>query len=201
MKHFLLRLAWLAIFLCIPVRTAALEAEAAAPLKVQAAFEAQLPLTGMQFDAYRVTDHSDDGTWSLEPRFKAYQSRLETQGGTAVFDALEPGLYLLSGQSVCVNRQIYTPSPLLIVCPAEREAEPELTRSPEKADYSVQIVWDDEKTPQRSRIRFLSRRKRTCRRTKIAAGWRYRRSCCSPQRESFCGNCEKNQKKLDCKPA
>ena len=123
------------------------------------------------------------------------------EGGTAVFDALEPGLYLLSGQSVCVNRQIYTPSPLLIVCPAEREAEPELTRSPEKADYSVQIVWDDEKTPQRSRIRFLSRRKRTCRRTKIAAGWRYRRSCCSPQRESFCGNCEKNQKKLDCKPA
>ena len=81
MKHFLLRLAWLAIFLCIPVRTAALESEAAAPLKVQAVFEAQLPLTGMQFDAYRVTDHSDDGTWSLEPRFKAYQSRLETQGG------------------------------------------------------------------------------------------------------------------------
>ena len=81
MKHFLLRLAWLAIFLCIPVRTAALEAEAAAPLKVQVAFEAQLPLTGMQFDAYRVTDRSDDGTWSLEPRFKAYQSRLETQGG------------------------------------------------------------------------------------------------------------------------
>ena len=81
MKHFLLRLAWLAIFLCIPVRTAALEAEAAAPLKVQAVFEAQITLTGMQFDAYRVTDHSDDGTWSLEPRFKAYQSRLETQGG------------------------------------------------------------------------------------------------------------------------
>lgn len=81
MKHFLLRLAWLAIFLCIPVRTAALEAEAAAPLKVQAVFEAQLLLTGMQFDAYRVTDRSDDGTWSLEPRFKAYQSRLETQGG------------------------------------------------------------------------------------------------------------------------
>ena len=81
MKHFLLRMAWLAIFLCIPVRTAALEAEAAAPLKVQAVFEAQLPLTGMQFDAYRVTDRSDDGTWSLEPRFKAYQSRLETQGG------------------------------------------------------------------------------------------------------------------------
>ena len=81
MKHFLLRLAWLAIFLCVPVRPAALEAEAAAPLKVQAVFEAQLPLTGMQFDAYRVTDRSDDGTWSLEPRFKAYQSRLETQGG------------------------------------------------------------------------------------------------------------------------
>ena len=54
MKHFLLRLAWLAIFLCVPVRTAALEAEAAAPLKVQAVFEAQFPLTGMQFDAYRV---------------------------------------------------------------------------------------------------------------------------------------------------
>lgn len=81
MKHFLLRLAWLAIFLCVPVRTAALEAGAAAPLKVQAVFEAQLPLTGMQFDAYRVADRSDDGTWSLEPRFKAYQSRLETQGG------------------------------------------------------------------------------------------------------------------------
>ena len=116
------------------------------------------------------------------------------EGGTAVFDALEPGLYLLSGQSVCVNRQIYTPSPLLIVCPAEREAEPELTRGPEKADYSVQIVWDDEKTPQRSRICFLSRRKRTCRRTKIAAGWRYRRSCCSPQRELSAETAKKSKK-------
>ena len=47
--------------------------------------------------------------------------------GAAVFDALEPGLYLMSGQSVCVNRQIYTPSPLLIVCPTECEAEMELT--------------------------------------------------------------------------
>ena len=57
-----------------------ISAEARAAI-LQAAFEAQLPLTGMQFDAYRVTDRSDDGTWSLEPRFKAYQSRLETQGG------------------------------------------------------------------------------------------------------------------------
>ena len=182
MKHFLLRLAWLAIFICVLVPTAALAAEPAEPLTVGAVFEDQLPLAGMRFDAYRVADCSDDGTWSLEPRFKAYQSRLETQSGdgeawaaparvlekvalmdeaclpdasaetdesgTAVFDALEPGLYLLSGQSVCVNRQIYTPSPMLIVCPAECAAEPELTRSPEKADYSVQIVWDDEKTPE-----------------------------------------------------
>lgn len=44
MRRFLLRLAWLAIFLCVPVRTAALEAAAEAPLKVQAVFEAQLPL-------------------------------------------------------------------------------------------------------------------------------------------------------------
>jgi len=182
MRRFLLQLAWLAIFLCVPVRTTAPEAEAAAPLKVQAVFEAQFPLTGMQFDAYRVADRSDDGTWSLEPRFKAYQTRLETQSGgteawaalarvlekvalmeeaclpdasaetdedgTAVLDALRPGLYLLSGQSVCVNRQIYTPSPMMIVCPAECAAEPELARSPEKADYSVQIVWGDEKTPE-----------------------------------------------------
>ena len=41
------------------------------------------------------------------------------EDGTAVLDALCPGLYLLSGQSVCVNRQIYTPSPMLIVCPTE----------------------------------------------------------------------------------
>ena len=70
------------------------------------------------------------------------------EDGTAVLDALRPGLYLLSGQSVCVNRQIYTPSPLLIVCPTECEAEMELTCSPEKADYSVQIVWDDTQTPE-----------------------------------------------------
>ena len=121
------------------------------------------------------------------------------EGGTAVFDALEPGLYLLSGQRVCVNRQIYTPSPLLIVCPAEREAEPELTRSPEKADYSVQIVWDDEKMPQRPESLPQSEEENVPENEN--RGWRYRRSCCSPQRESFCGNCEKNQKKLDCKPA
>ena len=70
------------------------------------------------------------------------------ESGAAVFDVLEPGLYLLSGQSVCMNRQIYTPSPMLIAWPAECEAEPELTRSPEMADYSVQIVWDDEKMPE-----------------------------------------------------
>lgn len=70
------------------------------------------------------------------------------ENGAAVFDALEPGLYLLSGQSACMNRQIYTPSPMLIVLPTASEAEPELTRSPELADYSVQIVWDDEKMPE-----------------------------------------------------
>ena len=182
MRRFLLRLAWLAIFLCVPVQTAALAAEPAKPLTVRAVFEGELPLAGMRFNVYRVADRSGGGTWSLEPRFKAYQTRLETQNGgteawaalarvlekvalmeeaclpdasaetdedgTAVLDALRPGLYLLSGQSVCVNRQIYTPSPMLIVCPAECAAEPELTRSPEKADYSVQIVWDDEKTPE-----------------------------------------------------
>ena len=167
MRRFLLRLAWLAIFLCVPVQTAALAAEPAKPLTVQAVFEGQLPLAGMRFNVYRVAGRSGGGTWSLEPRFKAYQTRLETQNGdgeawaalarvlekvtlmeeaclpdvsaetdedgTAVLDALRPGLYLLSGQSVCVNRQIYTPSPMLIVCPAECAAEPELTRSPEKA--------------------------------------------------------------------
>ena len=177
MKKLLFRLAWLAIFICVLVQTAALAAEPAEPFTVQAVFEEQLPLAGMRFDAYRVADRSGDGAWSPEPRFKAYQSRLETQSsdgeawaalgrvlekvalmeeaclpdasaetdesGMAVFDALEPGLYLLSGQSVCVNRQIYTPSPMLLVCPGQSEAEPELTRSPELADYSVQIVWDD----------------------------------------------------------
>ena len=182
MRRFLLRLAWLAIFLCVPVQTAALAAEPAKPLTVQAVFEGELPLAGMRFNVYRVADRSGGGTWSLELRFKAYQTRLETQNGdgeawaalarvlekvalmeeaclpdasaetdadgTAVLDALRPGLYLLSGQSVCVNRQIYTPSPLLIVCPTECEAEMELTCSPEKADYSVQIVWDDTQTPE-----------------------------------------------------
>ena len=182
MRRCLLRPVWLAILICVLVPTAALAAERAEPITVRAVFEGQLPLAGMRFDAYRVADRSSDGTWSLEPRFKAYRSRLETQSGdgnawatlarvlervalmdeaclpddsaetdeegTAVFDALEPGLYLMSGQSVCVNRQIYTPPPMLIVCPAECAAEPELTRSPEKADYSVQIVWDDEKTPE-----------------------------------------------------
>lgn len=182
MRRFLLRLAWLAIFICVLLPAAALAAEQAEPFTVRAVFEGQLPLAGMRFDAYRVADRSDDGTWSLKPRFKAYQPRLEApsgdgeawaalarvlekaalmeeaclsdasaetdESGAAVFDALEPGLYLLSGQSVCVNRQIYTPSPLLLVCPVESEAEPELTRSPELADYSVRIVWDDEKTPE-----------------------------------------------------
>lgn len=153
MRRFLLRLAWLAIFLCVPVQTAALAPEPAKLLTVRAVFEGELPLAGMRFNVYRVADRSGGGTWSLEPRFKAYQTRLETQNGdgeawaalarvlekaalmeeaclpdasaetdedgTAVLDALCPGLYLLSGQSVCVNRQIYTPSPMLIVCPAE----------------------------------------------------------------------------------
>ena len=53
----------------------------AKPITVRAVFEGQLPLAGMRFDAYRVADRSSDGTWSLEPRFKAYRSRLETQSG------------------------------------------------------------------------------------------------------------------------
>ena len=133
MRRFLLRLSWLAIFLCVPVQTAALAAEPAKPLTVRAVFEGELPLAGMRFNVYRVADRSGGGTWSLEPRFKAYQTRLETQNGgteawaalarvlekvalmeeaclpdasaetgedgTAVLDALRPGLYLLSGQS------------------------------------------------------------------------------------------------------
>ena len=81
MRRFLLRLAWLAIFLCVPVQTAALAAEPAKPLTVRAVFEGQLPLAGMRFDVYRVADRSGGGTWSLEPRFKAYRSRLETAMG------------------------------------------------------------------------------------------------------------------------
>lgn len=67
--------------------------------------------------------------------------------GTAVLDMPGAGMYLLCGQNVCENRQIYTPSPLLLVCPTEREAQPDLIRSPEKADYSVRVIWDDDKTP------------------------------------------------------
>lgn len=172
MRRSLLRPVWLVILICVLVPTAALAAEQAEPITVRAVFEGQLPLAGMRFDAYRVADRSSDGTWSLEPRFKAYRSRLETQSGdgnawaalarvlergalmdeaclpddsaetdeegAAVFDALEPGLYLMSGQSVCVNRQIYTPSPLLIVCPTECAAEPE--QRPES--LTVQLMCD-----------------------------------------------------------
>ena len=172
MRRSLLRPVWLVILICVLVPTAALAAEQAEPITVRAVFEGQLPLAGMRFDAYRVADRSSDGTWSLEPRFKAYRSRLETQSGdgnawaalarvlergalmdeaclpddsaetdeegAAVFDALEPGLYLMSGQSVCVNRQIYTPSPLLIVCPTECAAEPE--QRPDS--LTVQLMCD-----------------------------------------------------------
>lgn len=51
------------------------------PLTVRAVFEGELPLAGMRFNVYRVADRSGGGTWSLEPRFKAYRSRLETQNG------------------------------------------------------------------------------------------------------------------------
>ena len=81
MRRFLLRPVWLAILICVLVPTAALAAERAEPITVRAVFEGQLPLAGMRFDAYRVADRSSDGTWSLEPRFKAYRSRLETQSG------------------------------------------------------------------------------------------------------------------------
>ena len=47
MRRFLLRLAWLAIFLCVPVQTAALAAEWAEPITVRAVFEGQLPLGGL----------------------------------------------------------------------------------------------------------------------------------------------------------
>ena len=78
MRRFLLRPVWLAILICVLVPTAALAAEPAKPLTVRAVFEGQLPLAGMRFDVYRVADRcSGDGTWSLEPRFKAYRSRLE----------------------------------------------------------------------------------------------------------------------------
>ena len=81
MRRFLLLLAWLTIFLCVPVQTAALAAEPAEPLTVRAVFEGQLPLAGMRFNVYRVADRSGGGTWSLELRFKAYQTRLETRNG------------------------------------------------------------------------------------------------------------------------
>lgn len=175
MRRFLLRLAWLAIFICVLLPAAALAAEQAEPFTVRAVFEGELLLAGMRFVAYRVADRSDDGTWSLKPRFKAYQPRLEApsgdgeawaalarvlekaalmeeaclsdasaetdESGAAVFDALEPGLYLLSGQSVCVNRQIYTPLPLLLVCPVESEAEPEPQPEAEKIPEKGNHGW------------------------------------------------------------
>ena len=121
MRRLLLRLAWLAIFICALVPTTALAAEPAEPFTVRAMFEEQLPLAGMRFDVYRVADRSGDGAWSP--------------------------------------------------------------------------------VPQHSRKQRLSRRPRKHRRREIMAGWRYRRSYCSLQQDGFCGKHEKNQKKLDCKPA
>ena len=48
MRRLLLRLAWLAIFICALVPTAALAAEPAEPFTVRAMFEEQLPLAGMR---------------------------------------------------------------------------------------------------------------------------------------------------------
>ena len=62
MRRFLLRLAWLTIFLCVPVQTAALAAEPAKPLTVRAVFEGELPLAGMRFDVYRVADRASKRT-------------------------------------------------------------------------------------------------------------------------------------------
>ena len=104
MRRFLLRLAWLAIFLCVPVQTAALAAEPAKPLTVQAVFEGQLPLAGMRFNVYRVADRSGGGTWSLEPRFKAYQTRLETQSG----DGRKPACRTLLRRQTRMVRQSLT---------------------------------------------------------------------------------------------
>ena len=80
MRRFLLRLAWLTIFLCVPVQTAALAAKPAKPLTVRAVFEGQLPLAGMRFDVYRVADRSGGGTWSLEPRIRRGWKRRTAMG-------------------------------------------------------------------------------------------------------------------------
>ena len=116
-------------------------------LSVQEYFTEKIGTTGVAelLGKYAAACAKDPATYTLPA---VTDEQVAAADETVTFDALEPGLYLLSGQSVCVNRQVYTPSPLLIVCPAAREAEPVLTRSPEKADYSVQIVWDDEKTPE-----------------------------------------------------
>ena len=106
-------------------------------LSVQEYFTEKIGTTGVAelLGKYAAACAKTPATYTL-PAVTAEQ--VAAADGTVTFDALEPGLYLMSGQSVCMNRQIYTPSPLLIVCPTECEAEMELTCSPEKADYSVQ---------------------------------------------------------------
>ena len=64
MRRFLLRLAWLAIFLCVPVQTAALAAEPAKPLTVRAVFEGELPLAGMRVNVSQTVPAAGRGALS-----------------------------------------------------------------------------------------------------------------------------------------
>lgn len=154
------------------------------------------PLSGTEFQIYRVAEHSESGDLTLTGDFKKAKVSLEKldqatadtlslyaqrhkpdaldsgktgRKGTVTFSDLEPGLYLVMGQSTVDGDSTYDPMPFLVLL-AEGDAvtaEPKYDKTPvpddgddkDTVDRKVLKVWDDdgyeELRPRHVRVELL----------------------------------------------
>lgn len=133
------------------------------------------PISGAVFNAYRVSDMSDDGEYTITKSFSEYpifwddfmKDKDEGQlavtlssfvsrdnisadavsqtdaNGDAYFNELQPGVYLVIGETVTVNKDMYFVQPAMVNVPTwtnGTEAEYNVTIEPK---YEHRVLADD----------------------------------------------------------
>lgn len=142
----------------------------------------EIPLAGVGFELYKVADMNEYAQFELLPAYEGFSgdiNKLETAAdwimcaeemvaltgdadpdaaatsigdGTAFFESLEPGLYLVSGKPVEILPFAYTFTPFMVSVPTRDPADEwlydvyadvKLEKEPAITNIEVVKVWDD----------------------------------------------------------
>ena len=125
---------------------------------------ADMPISGLRFDAYLISTVDQYGELTvidrygareilLDPDLKPSRSAVTNSDGVAAFTDIPMGLYLVPGSTIQKNGYVYSTSPFFVMLPEQNissntwnynvVANAKPGQEPVRADYEVIKVWKD----------------------------------------------------------